>query len=344
MDFFTLNAFLIGGSVLLGVGVFYLAYKGLGTLIGYSILPQQRDSSAPEKDMEVTNGQTLVHHPKCKSPTLTTPPDGPARDHHILCFLGNDTSVSRSNDWHNTFKNIANATEASVIGFDYPHVGMAKGSVRSEKALVDEGIAQVQRLLDAGVEPQKVTLYGHSLGGAVATLVAAHFHSQKPPQPISLINDRSFGTAADQGISILNMKNPVSKAIFKLFMNASWKMDAASAYNKIPENNKMIIVGPNDEAMNYDTVAIAGKVSASENIYIVDGEHGTPLIDLSIEKTGEKVTASINNFIDKQSVVPPNPPSLVVPQSFDNKVSIDLVAENKALLSSESKPNKKIKP
>ncbi len=290
-------AFLISLSVAVAVGgLLYLGHKAFGTFIGKSILPVQGESPPIPEEFE----KSITSDPKCKSKILTTLPDGAPNDRHILCFLGNDTSVlEKSNE--GMFKDLANVTKASVIGFDYPNVGIGgKGAIRSEKALVNEGIAQVQRLLDQGIEANKITLYGHSLGGAVATLVAAHFHDKKPPQAVSLINDRSFTTAGDQAVSLLGLKNAFVIGVFKMLFNLSWKMDALSAYNKIPENNKMVISGPDDKNMNYATVALAGQMPLSENCFIVDGDHDTPLTELRVQ---QQFPLSGQTLIDTDKII-----------------------------------------
>ncbi len=92
----------------------------------------------------------------------------------------------------NTMRNDANELKCNVIGFNYRGVIKSKRSPRSKEDLITDGIAQVQRLLQEGVSPQNIILKGHSLGGAIATLVAHHFHQHG--QPINIFNDRSFSS------------------------------------------------------------------------------------------------------------------------------------------------------
>ena len=159
---------------------------------------------------------------------------------------------------------------ARVIGFHHSSFGrsgvvMANGDiwhqpVSSHRTLVEEGIAQVQRLLDSGVPAEKITLYGHSLGGTIATAVAYHFHHLKIPQCIYVFNDRSltsptaFITAAiapekpiqhSQRLTKDHMRIALAwvlQPIIKLtVMLSGWDFDASS-FAKIPEEYRQYLV------------------------------------------------------------------------------------------------------
>ena len=83
----------------------------------------------------------------------------------------------------------------TVIGFNYRGVlGSRSDNYRpeSKQNLIDDGIAQVQALLDDGVEPHNINLSGISLGGAIVLEVAAHFHRKKVP--IRVFSDRTFAS------------------------------------------------------------------------------------------------------------------------------------------------------
>jgi len=79
--------------------------------------------------------------------------------------------------------------DASVLLWNYRGVGRSTGSSGSGSHLVQDATAVVQHLLDRGVQPQNILLHGHSMGGAVACVVAAQMK-----KPLAVISDRSFSS------------------------------------------------------------------------------------------------------------------------------------------------------
>jgi len=186
---------------------------------------------------------------------------------HIIYFAGNSSTVLR---YENAIMVDALQMKAKVIGFHHSSFGqsgvlMSNGEVchkpaASHHTLVEEAIAQVQRLLDKGVPAEKITLYGHSLGGTIATAVAYHFHNLQKPQRVFIFNDRSLitPTAFATGI-ILPEKNKPNRPwlikdyirfglakglqpIFKTFvMLSGWDFDV-SYFAKIPAAHRQYLL------------------------------------------------------------------------------------------------------
>lgn len=162
----------------------------------------------------------------------------------------------------------AKELETNIIGFNYRGVSQSKSNAypdiaevnpttdhaRKFQDLVTDGIAQVQRLLDAGVSAENITLYGLSIGGAVAVFVAYYFY--KLGSPINVFNDRSFSTMtnllvgqirtmsgeyhtghsetkANQLVGFLSI--PLIKMVLVL---SDWEADVANLYKKIPNEYK----------------------------------------------------------------------------------------------------------
>lgn len=167
---------------------------------------------------------------------------------HIIKFCANAMDY---NDSMTELKYIADQNGATVVSFNYPNVGGSTAVfLHSQTQLVQAGIAQVKRILDKGIHPEFITLHGLSLGGAVATLVAAHFHTQPIPKPVCLINDRSFASISKvvSGMLRTSVLELPTNLILRLLQ---WDMNAAQAYKQIPENYKMIIVSKDDSVINY---------------------------------------------------------------------------------------------
>jgi len=129
---------------------------------------------------------------------------------HIIYFGGNGCDFM---SYSSKIADDVRILKAKVIGFHHSGFGnsgcaMKDGTLRhvpilSFSTLVAEGIAQVERLLAKGVPAGKITLYGHSLGGTIATAVAIHFHLQNPPKKIKIFNDRSFSSTTDFAMAAL---------------------------------------------------------------------------------------------------------------------------------------------
>ncbi|HEX4045403.1 MAG TPA: protein SidB [Gammaproteobacteria bacterium] len=147
----------------------------------------------------------------------------------------------------------------NIIGFNYRNVSRKdiettiSQSPKSENDLVTDGIAQVQRLLDNGIKPENITLPGHSLGGAIATLVTSHF--KKTGVQINVFNDRSFSSITNFVIGhsrrmINNTETIFGKIvgyIIKPFVKLSllatkWDMNVVEAYKNLPDAHKEYMV------------------------------------------------------------------------------------------------------
>lgn len=168
----------------------------------------------------------------------------------------------------NELQTDARELQSNVIGFNYRNVSQSKCSAQPGVEGLDpradvpkefhdlliDGIAQVQRLLDAGVSSGNITLCGLSIGGALATFTAQYFHQQG--HPINLFNDRSFSTVTNLLISHVRTASKahhtghgettgkiVAGAVLKPFVKtvltlSKWEADAADAYEQLPDEYK----------------------------------------------------------------------------------------------------------
>ena len=254
----------------------------IGTLIGKLILPSQTIKGSSIEDLrQLRGGVNLTHERhtvathdgavldtleiKHKSQAEATP----FYDKYIICFAGNGMTYEDSIAGMHTD---ANELKSNVIGFNYRNVGLSTGSVKSKDDLVTDGIAQVQRLLDARVSPNNITLKGHSLGAGIATLVAKHFHDLGIR--INLFNGRSFSSLTNVAIGHIrqlgsdtpNNETLVGKIcgwiawplIKALTVLSKWEINASDAFKQIPGEYKEHMV-----------VRTAKRVRARDS-YIVD--------------------------------------------------------------------------
>lgn len=183
---------------------------------------------------------------------------------YVINFVGYDMCYEQIlNDMKNDVDDFAaQGLNAHVIGFNYRNVAESKGKVRSKDDLVQDGIAQVQALIDRGIKPENIKLKAYSLGGAIGTLVAEHFH--KKGQHVYLFNKLSFSllsttvaewirTGKKSGYRDKNLLTKLTGIFTRPFIHfglymAKWEMNAAAAYKHIPkEYKKLIVVRSNKE-------------------------------------------------------------------------------------------------
>jgi hypothetical protein len=165
------------------------------------------------------------------------------KQHFIIKFNGNGMCYD---DLLREFANDANKLDVTVIGFDYRGVSNSTKTPNTFQDLVTDGIAQVQRLLDKGIDSTHINLDGISLGGGVATMVASYFHCIG--QPVYLWNDRSFSsiakTAANLALPDTNdictktLSLPIETMFWMVMLSVGWEDNIAKAYNSIPKEYK----------------------------------------------------------------------------------------------------------
>jgi pimeloyl-ACP methyl ester carboxylesterase len=166
---------------------------------------------------------------------------------YIIKFNGNGMHYE---DVLKGFVNDAKRLDATVVAFNYRGVGNSTKTPSSFQELITDGIAQVQRLLESGVNPAHITLDGLSLGGAVATMVAHYFHNKD--LRVSLWNDRSFQSVskAAAGLFAPNYPGLLGDAAFSSLESTSWaalsstrwQENIAAAYNRSPAAYKGYMV------------------------------------------------------------------------------------------------------
>lgn len=118
----------------------------------------------------------------------------PQEQKWVIFFLGNDTTAIRGICENDGLIQFAETANLNILTIDYRGVGESQGWARSRHDLFKDGEAAVQYLLSLGIASEHILIYGHSLGGAVATHVAA-LHQEKDHE-IRLLADRTFSSTS----------------------------------------------------------------------------------------------------------------------------------------------------
>ncbi len=168
--------------------------------------------------------------------------------HYIIRFFGNNLSYMEN---LNQLKIDAIRLDCTLIGFDYRGVNNSKKLPERFVDLVVDGCAQVQRLLDQGISPNKIVLDGYSLGGMVAVITAAIFHDKG--MPVNIWCDRTIASLSLAGAEYYHARLPwlLKGKLTKLMLLKTaaqqlggWEIGemVVDAYNSIPGTHKCSMV------------------------------------------------------------------------------------------------------
>ena len=188
----------------------------------------------------------------------------PSEQNYIVAFTGNGVCYElNASDMLEDCKEVG----CNVVGFNFRGVVNSEGKPKSKDDLVTDGIAQIQRLIDKGVPPERIRLKAHSLGAGVASLVAKHFHDHG--QPIILFNGRSFSNITNfivahlRGLGDGYSETTTGKLIgylayplIKLTLALTkWEIEAASAYKALPKDHRdYVVVRSDKEGRQYKAI------------------------------------------------------------------------------------------
>lgn len=288
----------------------------------FNVSESKLNQISAEYDLTIQGGY-IETHDAAMLDTIELKPNAVAKQsldkqYFIIKFNGNGMLYQ---DALRNFGYDANKLGATIIGFNYRSVGQSKKSPQTFQDLITDGIAEVQRLLDQGVDSQKITLDGLSLGGGVATMVASHFHTIG--KPVYLWNDRSFASIskAAAGMVAPEANNIFSEAIttscestsWSLMKSTGWDVNVAKAYNAIPDQYKshMYVAKKSDHSCGDGVIAH----SASLHQGVKNDEKKRNV------KTGHKMYAKNSIFgghnMSRNELVSAENPSLTAQDQFE---------------------------
>lgn len=245
-------------------------YFLIAPLVGFAVLPAQLMGtrlSAQDKtnliarhhdpDYQFTFG-TVQTYDRVQLETVqltkrTKPggkPTSPAQQRYVIFLGGNGDSLRAYT--MNKMRSDARACNVNVIAYNPRGVGNSTGGVWRVLDIIIDSIAQVQRLLDKGVQPQHILLKGWSLGGATAIITTAYFH--RMGKPINVFADRTFASLTDTVVGIIRamisgrghsedfgwkllgwLARPI---VTVLLFFLEYRMNVVGSYNTIPAANK----------------------------------------------------------------------------------------------------------
>lgn len=164
--------------------------------------------------------------------------DKPINEQNFVIFsVGNDMCMQ---DLYKDLYTECQKLELNIVSFNFRNVIRSSGKVNSQLDLIYDVIAQVERLLNAGVDPKNITLVGHSLGAAIVTL--ASFLYYKKGTPIKVFNGRSFSSFSALKYHQLDQRKLEQDLTGLQLYFSNFELNVAPYFAEIPEEYKEYIV------------------------------------------------------------------------------------------------------
>ncbi len=107
-------------------------------------------------------------------PSKNTDQNNNQSEKHLVYFIGGNRALSSRKDYSQNW-NWATDQGITVHLFNYPGLGLSRNSSLIRSNRVKSGIAVVTNLLEKGIKPDDIILFGDCLGGHVAAEVHKNF-------------------------------------------------------------------------------------------------------------------------------------------------------------------------
>jgi len=163
--------------------------------------------------------------------------------------------------------------QANVFAFDYRGYGFSQGTP-SEPGLIEDSEAALNYLAELGsqkvIDPNKVFLFGRSLGGAVVVQLASR-GIKLPLQPAGIIIENSFTSIADMLDSLFPFL--AFSILKKNFLRLKWETEKTISQIKVPI---LFLSGEKDElvpAGHMTRLKNASKTNVCEFHTFPEGTH-----------------------------------------------------------------------
>jgi hypothetical protein len=170
---------------------------------------------------------------------------------YMVVFMGNGEMLEGRVRY---LAKLANNFNCNIVAFNYRGKGLSTGTASKAADLISDGKAVVNNILQKGVYPNKITLYGKCLGAGIATRVAYDYHNLGirlkvalglPFSSLTSMVDGMYKLKSIPSKSVPNyklkklgisLKTPFLHSIIK---KSNWEINVKNAYNNIPDNYKM---------------------------------------------------------------------------------------------------------
>ncbi len=261
------------GTILLAICILYaglcltlyIFQERLAFVPSKSVVTTPQAVGLVYEDIYLTSGDERIH-------AWYVPAEG-ARLSVLFCH-GNAGNISHRLETLSLLSSLG----VNVLIFDYAGFGLSEGKASEAQTYHDVEAAWQFLIEDKLVDPGAIVLFGRSLGGAVATWIAAK------NEPGGLILESTF-------ISIIAMGKKLYP-IFPIRLLARVRYDSAALIEKI-KAPKLFIHSRDDETIPFEHgIALYEKAQAQKTFVEIRGGHNSGFLD-----SGSDYTVPLQSFL-----------------------------------------------
>lgn len=145
-----------------------------------------------------------------------------------------------------------------VLAVNWKGVGSSEGKTNDAASMIEDGRAMVWHLLGQGVAPENLCIYGHSLGGAIGSSVAAYYQNEFDME-LGFISDRSFADATDVVNDVFDWAICIKYGL-SLLTRFWWNLNAIDEFPFL-RGFKGIIYSKQDGVISYSGASLHNRMN-----------------------------------------------------------------------------------
>ena len=184
----------------------------------------------------------------------------PSKSRKWVVYMGGNGEVAEHSI--ETVSAIADAIGANAVAFNFRGVGRSTHRTIGAESMVEDGVAVVDYLLLTfpHLSERNILLFGHSLGGGVATQVVSRFRRH-----CGLVVDRSFSSLKDAASPVVPWKGFREFGIDSVFGD----FNTAAAFKLIPHERRLITFTRTDRVIPYHLSSFA-RMKSDQSVELLD--------------------------------------------------------------------------
>jgi fermentation-respiration switch protein FrsA (DUF1100 family) len=216
----------------------------------------------------------------------------PAQSERVLLYLhGNGSNIGA---------NVAQASRFHQLGFsvlliDYRGYGKSEGDFPTEASVYTDAQAAWDHLIQLGISPEQIFIYGHSLGGAIAINLAT-----QNPNAAGLIVQSSFTSMRQMASYAKNLEIfPLDLLLTQRF-DSLQKLQANGASGQKPLQMPVLFIHgiADTQVPSVMSEALYAAASEPKQIWLVPNAGHNDVADVA----GSQYLQVVRRFIDRASV------------------------------------------
>lgn len=137
-----------------------------------------------------------------------------------------------------------------ILSFDFRGSVASPGPHEGLDDLANQAVDQICELLNEGIPPEKICLYGHSLGGLTG-VNAAHKLKKKGPTLVHYFGDRAPNSIVD----VVKTAIPVGASLVSFFCDKG-RHDGAALYIELPPTHRACLASKTDGTIPFEATLV----------------------------------------------------------------------------------------